>query len=69
MSEFTYIYSHKNDGQPSPYSAEQRAINEALAHFYQAGGWEWDDMLISKLPCDQSDHYPDICYHYEILIT
>ena len=70
MSEFTHVYSRKNDGSPSPYSTEQRAIQEALTAFYEAENYLWESFTVTKLPCDdRAGHYPDVCWHYKITIN
>lgn len=70
MTKYTYLYSHKNDGRASAYSPEQAALNEAFVSFHEAGGYKWSSIQIENLACDQKDdHYPDICYHFRVIIT
>lgn len=71
---FEYLYVRKNDGSPSPYSAEQSALNEAFVAFHETGGYEWSKVEIMKLPCPVKDdglreHYPDLCWHYRVAIS
>lgn len=69
-NDFIYGYSHKNDGSPSAYSSEQKAIDNALVAFSEAGGTDWRALTIEPLPCDARDlHYPDACWHYKVTIT
>lgn len=70
VTPFEYLYVRKNDGSPSPYSAEQRALAEAFVAFHEAGGYEWRTVEIANLPCTmRAEHYPDICWHYRVTIT
>lgn len=75
---FTYEYSEVNKGEPSQYSAEQRAINEALSNFMfgpnilesdpRTHRYDWSEMTITKLTCNEPRHYPELCWHFLIEI-
>lgn len=65
---YVYDYTRVNDGSPSPYSDEQMALTYAFHAYYEAGHYEWKSVTIEKLACDDSEHYPNACWHFRVTI-
>lgn len=63
-------FSWKNDGGWHQSTPLDIAIRKAVLAWWESGAEDdWTTLLVTQLECDERDeHYPDLCYHYEIEI-
>lgn len=64
MTTVTHDFNFKNDGHPRTHNAMEIGLNEAMVKFHEAGHYNFSEITIRELPCDDPAHYPDICWHY-----
>lgn len=67
---FIHDYVWVNDGMPSAFSAEQKALDAAEAKAVEAGLFDQTygakRIILDRMPCISPDHRPNCCAHIRV---